>query len=134
LPIVVGMLLSCVMIACNGIHDPALNWLIVLIMCLAFFGKGIGALGWTVVSDTAPKEITGLSGGVFNTFGNTAAITTGIIIGYLHDWTGSYAAALIYVGANALGAIFCYLVIVGEIKRVELKSTPPPLVPQPVSR
>jgi len=48
-----------------------------------FFGKGIGALGWTVVSDTSPKEILGLSGGLFNTFGNAAAITTAIIIGYL---------------------------------------------------
>lgn len=128
LPIVAGMLLSCVMIACNYIHA---NSLVVLIMCLAFFGKGIGALGWTVVSDTSPKEITGLSGGVFNTFGNTAAITTGIIIGYLHDWTGSYATALVYVGANALGAIFCYLVIVGEIKRVELLPAAIAPAPQP---
>jgi MFS transporter, ACS family, glucarate transporter len=131
LPIVLGMLLSCVMIACNYIHA---NWLVVAIMCLAFFGKGIGALGWTVVSDTSPKEITGLSGAVFNTFGNTAAITTGIIIGYLHDWTGSYATALVYVGANALGAIFCYLVIVGEIKRVELRAVPGAPVPQTVIR
>jgi len=134
LPIVAGMLLSCVMIACNYIHDTHLNWLVVFIMCVAFFGKGIGALGWTVVSDTSPKEITGLSGGVFNTFGNTAAITTGIFIGYLHDWTGSYAAALIYVGANALGAIFCYLFIVGEIKRLELKTPPVNVSPQIVSR
>ena len=131
LPIVAGMLLSCVMIACNYIHA---NWLVVLIMCVAFFGKGIGALGWTVVSDTSPKEITGLSGGIFNIFGNTAAITTGSIIGYLYDRTGSYAAALIYVGANALGAIFCYLVIVGEIKRVELKTAPATVAPQPALR
>jgi MFS transporter, ACS family, glucarate transporter len=27
----------------------------------------------------------------------------------------------VYVGANALVAILCYLVIVGEIRRVELK-------------
>jgi len=118
LPIVAGMLLACVMIACNYTNA---NWLIIAIMCLAFFGKGMGALGWTVVSDTSPKEIVGLSGGVFNTFGNTAAITTGIIIGYLIQWTGHFAAALVYVGANALGAIFCYLVVVGEIKRFELK-------------
>lgn len=118
LPIVVGMLLSCVMIVCNYVHN---NAFVVAIMCLAFFGKGIGALGWTVVSDTSPKEIIGLSGGLFNTFGNTAGITTGIIIGYLIKWTGSFAAGLMYVGANALGAIFCYLVIVGEIKRLELR-------------
>ncbi|HXE42927.1 MAG TPA: MFS transporter, partial [Candidatus Baltobacteraceae bacterium] len=120
LPIVLGMLLSCVMIVCNYVSEI---WIVVFIMCLAFFGKGFGALGWTVVSDTSPKEITGLSGGLFNTFGNTAALTTGIIIGYLNNWTGNFAAALVYVGACALGAIFCYLFVVGEIKRLELKLT-----------
>ena len=114
------MLLSCTIIVCNYIEA---DWIVVAIMCLAFFGKGFGALGWTVVSDTSPKEITGLSGGLFNTFGNVPAITTGIVIGYLIAWTGSYAAALVYIGASALGAIFCYLVIVGEIKRLELKTS-----------
>jgi ACS family glucarate transporter-like MFS transporter len=131
LPIVMGMLLSCVMILCNYVHS---NWLVIAIMCLAFFGKGIGALGWTVVSDTSPKEIIGLSGGLFNTFGNTAGITTGIIIGYLIQWTGSFAAGLVYVGANALGAIFCYLFIVGEIKRLELRETATSPSPRPVLR
>ena len=121
LPIVAGMLISCSMLICNYVPAGA-NTLVVALMCLSFFGKGFGALGWTVVSDTSPKEITGLSGGLFNTFGNTAAITTGIIIGYLIKWTGSFDAALIYVGASALGAIFCYLFIVGEIKRLELKT------------
>jgi len=120
LPIVAGMLLSCSMILCNYVPAGA-NAMIVAIMCVAFFGKGMGALGWTVVSDTAPKQIVGLSGGLFNTFGNTAALTTGIIVDYLVNWTGHFNAALIYVGANALGAIFCYLVIVGEIKRLELR-------------
>jgi hypothetical protein len=31
------------------------------VMALSFFGKGVGALGWAVISD-APKEIAGLSG------------------------------------------------------------------------
>ena len=47
--------------------------LVVGFMALAFFGKGIGALGWAVVSDTSPKEIGGVSGGLFNTFGNPPA-------------------------------------------------------------
>ena len=123
LPIIVGMLISCSMIICNYVPADA-NTLVVIIMCLAFFGKGMGALGWTVVSDTSPKEITGLSGGLFNTFGNTAALTTAIIIGYLIKWTGSFDAALVYVGACALGAIFFYTVVVGEIKRLELKREP----------
>jgi ACS family glucarate transporter-like MFS transporter len=117
LPIVLGMLLSCVMILCNHVVT---NSLVVTLMCLAFFGKGFGALGWTVVSDTSPREIIGLSGGLFNTFGNSAAITTPIVIGYLIKGTGGFAAALIFVGANALAAIVCYLFVVGEIKRLEL--------------
>lgn len=117
-PIVIGMLLSCSMIACNYVDA---EWLVVVIMSLAFFGKGFGALGWAVVSDTSPKEIAGLSGGLFNTFGNIASITTPIIIGYIVNATGSFNGALVFVGANAIVAILCYLLLVGEIKRVELK-------------
>ncbi len=72
-----------------------------------------------MVSDTSPKEAGGLSGGLFNTFGNTAGITTPIVIGYILQATGSFAGALVFVGANAAVAIFCYLVIVRDIKRVE---------------
>lgn len=118
-PIVIGMLLSTSMIACNYVNA---QWLVVLIMALAFFGKGIGALGWAVVSDTSPKQIAGLSGGLFNTFGNTAAITTPIVIGYLVKGSGQFNGALVFVGANALLAILSYLLVVGEIKRLELKS------------
>jgi MFS transporter, ACS family, glucarate transporter len=117
-PIVLGMLMSTSMIACNY---SSVDWIVVAIMALAFFGKGVGALGWAVVSDTSPKEIAGLSGGLFNTFGNTAGITTPIIIGYIVQGTGSFNGALVFVGANALGAILSYLLIVGEIKRMELK-------------
>ncbi len=118
-PIVVGMLLSTSMVACNYVNA---QWLVVLIMALAFFGKGIGALGWAVVSDTSPKQIAGLSGGLFNTFGNSAAITTPIVIGYLVKGSGQFNGALVFVGANALLAIASYLLVVGEIKRLELKS------------
>jgi ACS family glucarate transporter-like MFS transporter len=116
-PIVLGMLMSMSMIACNYIDADTL---VVAVMSLAFFGKGVGALGWAVVSDTSPKEAGGLSGALFNTFGNTAGITTPIVIGYIVQATGSFAGALIFVGANAALAIACYLFIVGDIKRVKL--------------
>ncbi len=117
-PIVIGMLLSTSMIACNYVQSSTL---VVAIMAFAFFGKGLGALGWAVVSDTSPKEIAGLSGALFNTFGNTAAITTPIVIGYLVRGTGSFSAALVFVVANALVAVACYLFVVGTIRRVELR-------------
>ncbi len=120
LPIVIGMLLSMSMIACNYIQT---DMLVVAVMSLAFFGKGVGALGWAVVSDTSPKEAGGLSGALFNTFGNTAGITTPIVIGYIVQGTGSFSGALVYVGANAALAICCYLFIVGDIKRVSLSKS-----------
>lgn len=120
-PIVIGLLLSTSMVICNYVDA---EWMVVGIMALAFFGKGLGALGWAVVSDTSPKQIAGLSGGMFNTFGNIASITTPIIIGYIISATGSFKWALVYVGANALVAVFSYLVIVGPIKRIELRDTP----------
>ncbi|STI81319.1 D-galactarate permease [Escherichia coli] len=59
------MLLASTIILCNYTNNTTL---VVMLMALAFFGKGFGALGWPVISDTAPKEIVGLCGGVFNVF------------------------------------------------------------------
>jgi ACS family glucarate transporter-like MFS transporter len=117
-PIVAGMLLSMSMIICNYVDA---QWLVVFIMALAFFGKGVGALGWAVISDAAPREIAGLSGGLFNLFGNLSSITTPIIIGYIIQTTGSFDDALLFIGANSLLAILSYLVVVGEIKRLVLR-------------
>jgi ACS family glucarate transporter-like MFS transporter len=119
-PIIAGMLLSVTMIACNY---TSVESLMMFLMSLAFFGKGFGALGWTVIADTSPKELIGLNGGVFNLFGNIAGITTPIVIGYIVKKTGSFNDALIFVGVTALLAIFSYVVIVGEIKRLELNPT-----------
>lgn len=120
-PIIAGMLLSVTMIACNYTNVQAL---VMFLMSLAFFGKGFGALGWTVIADTSPKELIGLNGGLFNLIGNTAGITTPIVIEYLVKKTGSFDDALIFVSGTALLAIFSYVVIVGEIKRLELGPQP----------
>ena len=117
LPIVLGMLLASTIILCNYTDSTVL---VVALMALAFFGKGFGALGWPVISDTAPKEIVGLCGGVFNVFGNVASIVTPLVIGYLVSELHSFNAALIFVGCSALMAMVCYLLVVGDIKRMEL--------------
>ncbi len=119
LPIVAGLLLSVSMVACNYVST---SWAVIALMSLAFFGKGVGSLGWAVIADTSPKSVTGLCGGLFNTFGNTAGIITPIAIGYILKATGSFNWALVYVSAHAALAVASYLFIVGEIKRLELKS------------
>lgn len=120
LPIVLGMLLASSIILCNYVDSDIV---VVALMALAFFGKGFGALGWPVIADTAPKEIVGLCGGMFNVFGNVASIVTPLVIGYLVKELHSFNAALIFVGCSAIMAMFCYLFIVGDIKRLELKTS-----------
>jgi MFS transporter, ACS family, glucarate transporter len=119
IPIVAGLGLSTLMVAANYTDNHVL---VVAIMMLAFFGKGVGALGWAVVADTSPKEIIGLTGSVFNCVGNIAGITAPIAIGYIIAQTGSFAGALAYVGAHALIAVISYLVIVPTISRVVLRT------------
>lgn len=116
LPIFIGMVLSMSMILCNYVER---DWLVVLFMGLAFFGKGVGALGWAIISDVSPKTSAGLNGAIFNTFGSLAGIVTPIVIGYLVQSMGSFNGALIYVALNAAGAFVSYLLIVGPLRRPE---------------
>jgi ACS family glucarate transporter-like MFS transporter len=116
LPIMAGMGLSMTIIACNYAPSQAM---MLFFMSLSFFGKGIGALGWTVVSDTSPKGMVGMNGALFNLFGNMAGITTPLIIGAIVARTHSYNGALIFVAVIAFCAILSYGPIVGEIKRLD---------------
>lgn len=116
-PIVTGVLMSSTMIACNYVDTQTM---VIAIMSLAFFGKGFGNLGFSVVADTAPREMVGMTGGVFNALGNTAGIVTPVAIGYLLQSSGSFNNALLYVGAHGFLAAFSYLFIVGKIERFRL--------------
>ena len=119
-PIVAGLLLSTIIVGCNYVST---QWAVIALMSLAFFGKGVGALGWAVMADVAPREATGLAGGLFNMCGNLAGLVTPIVIGEILNRTGSFEGALVYVGAHALLAVVSFLAIVGDIRRIEL---PPP--------
>ncbi|MBZ4354592.1 MFS transporter, partial [Mycobacterium tuberculosis] len=57
----------------------------------------------------------------FNMFGNIHSSVTPIAIGYIVGTPRSFNGALIYVGIHALVAVLSYLVLVGDIKRIELK-------------
>lgn len=116
-PLLIGMLLACSIIGCVYVDA---EWLIITLMALSFFGKGVGSLGWAIVSDTSPKDFIGVTGGIFNTCGNAAGIVTPIVIGYLVGASGNFDAALIYVGLHCLLVIAAYFIIVGKIERLTL--------------
>lgn len=115
-PIYIGMALSMSMILCNYVETDTL---VVVFMALAFFGKGMGALGWAIISDVSPKRSAGMNGAIFNTFGSVAGIVTPLVIGYMVQSMGSFNGALIYVALNAAGAFISYMFIVGELRRPE---------------
>jgi len=120
LPIVSGMLLASTIVAAN--YVPAENnAAVILIMSIAFFGQGMTNLGWTVVSDVAPKKLIGLTAGIFNLSANLAGIVTPLVIGVAFQLTGSFVGPLLYVGAVALIGAFSYSVILGDIHRLEVE-------------
>ncbi|MEU9530410.1 MFS transporter [Streptomyces sp. NPDC048210] len=116
IPIVTGLLMSCFILACVGATSKTF---VIVMMAIAFFGKGFGSLGWVIVADTSPREATGLAGGLFNMIGNISGITTPIAIGYLVDATGSFDSALLLVGVSGALAATAFIAA-GTIKRMEL--------------
>jgi len=113
-----GMLLSTSVVVANFVDT---NTAVIVIMSLAFFGKGLGAVGWAVVAATAQKEMTGLTGGVFNGLGNIAGIVTPIAIGYVVASTGTFNNALWFVGAHGVIAILAYGVLAGPFQRLQIR-------------
>jgi ACS family D-galactonate transporter-like MFS transporter len=77
------------------------------------------SLGWTVVSDIAPKKLIGLTGGLFNFTTNLAGIVTPIVIGVFFQMTGSFVAPLAYIAVVALVGAFSYSIILGDIHRLD---------------
>jgi ACS family D-galactonate transporter-like MFS transporter len=121
LPIVSGMLLASTIILANYVPVER-NGLVIAIMSLAFFGQGMTNLGWTVVSDIAPKKLIGLTGGLFNFTTNLAGIVTPIVIGATYEATGTFVGPLIYIAAVALVGAFAYSVILGDIHRLDVNT------------
>jgi len=130
LPIVSGLVLASTIVAAQ--YVPAgQNWLVIAILSVAFFGQGMSNLGWTVISDIAPKQVIGLTGGIFNFSTNLAGIVTPVVIGVAFGMTGSFVGPLIYIGVVALIGAFSYTVILGDIHRLEIDE--PPAAPVSVS-
>jgi len=119
LPIVSGMFLAATIVAANYVPTTR-NGLVIAILCVAFFGQGMTNLGWTVIADIAPKPLIGLTGGIFNLSANLAGIVTPIVVGVFFGMTRSFVTPLIYIAAVALVGAFAYLVILGDIHRLDV--------------
>ena len=104
-------------IAANYVDGDAT---VIAILSVAFFGQGMVGLGWTLISDIAPRNYMGLTGGVFNLMANLAGIVTPLVIGFIVSSTGSFVNALLFVGGVALVGALSYIFILGDVKRIEM--------------
>ncbi|HEX7943983.1 MAG TPA: MFS transporter [Phenylobacterium sp.] len=116
LPVIAGLLLICTIVGANFVDD---NGLVIACLSVAFFGQGMVNLGWTLITDVAPKPLMGLTGGVFNLAANLAGIVTPLVIGLIVKETGSFVYALAFIGVIALIGAFSYIFILGPVRRVE---------------
>lgn len=117
LPILTGLLLASTIVGANFVDS---NEVVIAILSVAFFGQGMVNLGWTLITDVAPKNLIGLTGGVFNLCANLAGIVTPIVIGIIVGSTGSFFGALAYIGVIAGVGALSYIFVVGEVRRVEV--------------
>ena len=117
LPIIAGLLMASTIISANWLTS---DLVVILVLSFAFFGQGMVGLGWTLISDIAPKGLGGLTGGLFNFCANLAGILTPLIIGFIVAASGNFFYALIYIGGAALLGVAAYVFILGDVKRIEL--------------
>lgn len=116
-PIIAGLLLCASMVSANYMNS---NNAVIAVMSLAFFGQGLAGLGWTLLSDVAPKEMMGLTAGLFNFFTNLAGIITPLVVGFAVGATGSFYGALAYIGALGIIGTLAYLIVLGPVERVKI--------------
>jgi len=113
-PVITGLFLAAAIIRANYETEPA--W-IIFYMSLAFFGNGLASISWIFVSLLAPKNLVGLTGGVFNFMGNLAGIFIPIVIGHLVKG-GDFTPALVLIGCLPFAGALSYLFLVGKVERI----------------
>lgn len=117
LPVVAGLLMATTIASASFVHSDAA---VVGVMSFVFFGQGMCNLGWTLITDVAPRELMGLTAGLFNLCTNFAGILTPVVVGFVVGGTGSFSYALAYIGALALLGVFSYIFLLGPVKRIEI--------------
>jgi ACS family glucarate transporter-like MFS transporter len=117
LPVFVGLSIALLMVVSNTTIAPLP---VIALMSIAFFGKGVAALGWTMISDIAPKNMIGATGGIFNMVAASAGVLTPVVMGYIVAATGSFDWAIIYVAAHCLLGMAAFALLIRRIARLEV--------------
>jgi MFS transporter, ACS family, D-galactonate transporter len=117
LPVVCGLILASGIVTANFLERDSL---VIGVMSLAFFGQGMCNLGWTLITDVAPKQLMGLTSGLFNLCANLAGIVTPLVVGLVVSLTGSFVWALAFIAAVAAVGALSYIFLLGDVRRLEM--------------
>ena len=120
LPLVVGSALGMSIMLVNFTDS---NEVCIALLTVAFFAQGIASSSWAAVSEIAPKELIGLTGGITSLAANIGGIVTPIVIGQILHVTGNFAWAFWFIGGVALIGTLSYSLLLGRIYRIELKAS-----------
>ena len=96
---------------------PIVPTAIILCMTVAFFGSGLGAISWSLVSSIAPANLVGLASGAFNFAGTSMGIMVPLVIGLLVRGD-DFAPAILFVGGMSLLSLVSYLFVIGKVERI----------------
>lgn len=119
LPLVVGSALGMSIMLVNFTDS---NEVCIALLTIAFFAQGIASSSWAAVSEIAPKELIGLTGGITSLAANIGGIVTPIVIGQILHVTGNFAWAFWFIGGVACVGTLSYSLLLGRIYRIELKA------------
>ena len=119
LPLVVGSMLGMSIMLVNFTDS---NLVCIAILTVAFFAQGIASSSWAAVSEIAPKELIGLTGGVTSLAANIGGIVCPIVVGAIVHATGTFAWAFWFIGGVALMGTLSYSLLLGRLYRIELKA------------
>jgi ACS family D-galactonate transporter-like MFS transporter len=119
-PIIFGFVLASVMVGANYVSDMRL---VVALLGVAFFGQAMAStVTAALLTDIAPKDAIGLTGGLLTFFANLGSASSPLIVGVLVERFGGFEWGLAYVSVvSAIGAA-AYLLVVGEVNRIVLQS------------
>lgn len=119
LPLVVGSALGMSIMLVNFTDS---NEVCIALLTIAFFAQGIASASWAAVSEIAPKELIGLTGGITSLAANIGGIVTPIVIGQILHVTGNFAWAFWFIGGVACIGTLSYSLLLGRIFRIQLKA------------
>ncbi len=119
LPLVVGSALGMSIVLVNFTDS---NVVCIAVLTCAFFAQGIASSSWAAVSEVAPKELIGLTGGVTSLAANIGGIVTPIVIGAIVQTTHQFAYAFWFIGAVAAIGTLSYSFLLGRLHRIELQA------------